>query len=423
MLSHYEQLNQIIEGHALKVLQTLPDNCIDLCFTSPPYFNLRTYTTYDDPHELGRERYLDDYLNSLIEIFREVKRVLKPSGACFVNLGDVYNGDKRGNTNGRKDQASTIGAQKEGLTSSNERVSKIRQPGIQENSLLLIPQRFQIYMVDKLGFCAKNHIIWNKPNAMPNGKVRRWATSHESIGFFVKNSGEYYFNLQYEDYLQQTNQGKKDHARYVTGELVGPLFEGKNELHGYESNIYSGNQYRPSLKGRRHARDMWTVNTQGRKDSHFATFPDELPRRAILAACPRFICKHCGFIRETEYDKKVVTETTARPSLNTGNNKSGTQVDPNSKLYNNSNYSIVNISTNRKRQHIVRIPTGKLTSCSCSAGWRPGIVLDPFCGRGTTCIMARNLGRDFIGIDLNVELAKQNLSELVLQSNLISFLA
>ncbi len=85
-----------------------------MCFTSPPYFGLRTYMQ-NDPYEIGREMWMRDYIRNLVNVFRVLKPKLKDTGSVFVVIGDTYNGDKSGTTNGRSDQYSTIGAQKKGL--------------------------------------------------------------------------------------------------------------------------------------------------------------------------------------------------------------------------------------------------------------------------------------------------------------------
>ncbi len=381
-------LNQILQGHAVEVLKNFPDESIDLCFTSPPYFGLRTYLADGVGGEIGRESNMHDYINSLVQVFGEVKKKLKPTGSLFVNIGDTYNGDKSGTSNGRSDQGSTIGAQKKGAIDANANTHKIRQPGIPEKSLLGIPQRLRLALTDKLGFCLRNELIWNKPNAMPGSAMDRWTSSHEYILFFTKEPYGYYFDTQYEPF--RTSDG--DSSKILASTSSMSFGGSKNRHKGYGNALYSGKPWNPQVGiGGRIARDVWTINTQGRRDAHFATFPDELPRRAILAACPQFVCDGCGFMRKKQYNKLKVD---TRPGLNNGNGKSGGSADPNAKFHNSE------LST--KRQHILRMPADELTHCTCSnTKWRPGVVLDPFCGRGTTCIIARMLGRDYIGIDLN----------------------
>lgn len=402
-------INQILQGHAVDVInQTLPDNSIDLCFTSPPYFGLRTYTT--DLRELGRETSMHDYNRGLIEVFRALWPKLKSTASVFVNIGDTYNGDKSGTSNGRADQGSTIGAQKKGAVVANEKINKVRQPGLPQKSLLGIPQRFRLAMTDELGYCLRNEIVWNKPNAMPGSAMDRWASSHEYILFFTKEPDGYFFETQYEPF--KTGNGDSDKLIAISD--GGMVFGGSNKHTGYGNHQYSGETWKPQTGiGGRIARGVWTINTQGRKDAHFATFPDELPRRAILAACPEYICKKCGFMREIEY-KRVVENT--RPGLDSGNGKSGSTADPNAKFH-NSDISVY-------RQRILRLPAGRLTSCSCGVGWKPGVVFDPFCGRGTTCIIARMLGRDYIGVDLNpgfCKISRNNLEPLMKEGTLTNY--
>lgn len=390
-------VNQIIQGHTLDALKGFPDNSVDMVFTSPPYFGLRTYT--DDPLEIGRESRMHDYIRSLVEVSREIKRVLKPTGSYFLNIGDTYNGDKAGTTNGLADQGSTIGAQKKGAVEANQRVDKVRQSGIPDKCLLGIPQRLRIALTDELGLCLRNEIIWNKPNAMPSWSLDRWTSSHEYIFFFTKEPTGSYFETQYEPFRS---------GDYAPGSVVSSVFGGSKKHRGYGSKAYSGKPWYPQTEiGGRIVRDVWTFTTQPRRDAHFATFPDELPKRAILATCPEYICKKCGFMRQREYKRVEVATAAATAEDNDKDN--------------NDTTTTTTADNNKKRPKTIRVPTGKLTSCTCGAGWRPGVVLDPFSGRGTTCIIARQLGRDSIGVDLNPEfcvIARNNLEVLMKQDNL-----
>lgn len=107
-------VNRILEGHAVDQINRLPDACIDLTATSPPYFGLRTYLDESNPYELGREVWMKDYLRNLTDVFKALWPKLKDTGSVFVVIGDTYNGDKHGTTNGLAEQHSSIGRQKKG---------------------------------------------------------------------------------------------------------------------------------------------------------------------------------------------------------------------------------------------------------------------------------------------------------------------
>ena len=146
-----DNIQRIIHGDALTELKRLPNDIIDLCVTSPPYWNQRWYG--DDSHIIGNESTISEYIDKLIEIFGEVKRVLKKSGSGFVVISDKFNNGR--DTTGEK-----------GFVKFNDR-------SIPDGSLCNIPSRFALAMSERLGFVLKTDIIWEKPNGFPNGAAAR----------------------------------------------------------------------------------------------------------------------------------------------------------------------------------------------------------------------------------------------------------
>ena len=186
-------LNKIINGNSLEVLKTIPDNSIDCCITSPPYWGLRDYG-HDE--QLGSEKHFKDFVNNLCNVFDEVKRVLKPSGTCFVNLGDTFSSDTKG-TGGQSDkQLSNKGSRYEAKKFDTE---------IPNKCLCLVPERFAIEMVDR-GWTIRNQIIWHKPNQMPSSAKDRFTVDFEKVFFFVKQPTGYYFEQQLEPALTNENR-------------------------------------------------------------------------------------------------------------------------------------------------------------------------------------------------------------------------
>ena len=184
------EYNKIIQGDTLKVLKTLPDEIINCCVTSPPYWNLRDYNVEG---QLGLEPTFQEYITKLCDIFDEVKRVLRKDGTCWVNLGDSYNGSKTGNTNGT--YKNRIDKSKSWANSDS---FKKAEQDIPAKSLCLIPQRFAIEMVNR-GWILRNTIIWHKPNCMPSSAKDRFTLDFEYLYFFSK-SKKYYFEQQFEPY-------------------------------------------------------------------------------------------------------------------------------------------------------------------------------------------------------------------------------
>lgn len=257
------QLNKIYNGNALDVLKTFPDECVDMVITSPPYWALRDYGAEG---QLGLESTFQEYINKLCDIFDEVKRVLKKSGSCWVNLGDAYSGSGKG-----------VG-------------------GIKSKSLLQIPSRFAIEMCNR-GWILRNEIIWHKPNAMPSSVNDRFTVDYEKLFFFVK-SKKYYFKQQKEQ--MKTNhicwKSIRKHSRMVSLNITK---QGSKGVLGQENSglrkqdqigraDYTGfnKRYLPPKDLMRNKRSVWSINTKPFKEKHFATYPEELIITPIKACCP-----------------------------------------------------------------------------------------------------------------------------------------
>lgn len=174
---------KILQGDALEVTRSLPDASADLCLTSPPYYLLRDY---DHPGQWGSERTVGEYLDHLWALYDQVYRVLKPSGVCFVNLGDSYQTDPGGqNGTVRTGNAHGISAKAMAANKAAGRQHRRHAVDVPRKSLMLIPERFAIGMVER-GWVCRNKIAWFKPNAMPSSVRDRFACSWEHVWFFTK---------------------------------------------------------------------------------------------------------------------------------------------------------------------------------------------------------------------------------------------
>lgn len=233
--------NKILLGDAAEIIRKLPDESIDCVVTSPPYWALRDYSV---DRQIGLEPDFRQYVEKLCEVFDEVKRVLKSSGTCWVNLGDTYGtGSGAGVRIGK--QATNRGTQ------YNRKWQEKGKAGVKgmEKCLLQIPARFAIAMCDR-GWILRNEIIWHKPNAMPQSVKDRFTVDFEKIFFFVK-SRSYLFETQYDPYTKLLN--------HLDGNR--PVAVGRNK------------------------RCIWSINTRPQKDAHFATFPPALVETPIKAGC------------------------------------------------------------------------------------------------------------------------------------------
>ena len=244
--------NTIINGNSLEVLKSLPDNSIDCCVTSPPYYALRDYGC---DGQIGLEETPEKYIESLCDVFSEVRRVLTPEGTLWLNIGDSYNGNKVGNTEVVKNKK---------VSESNDFHKKL-WGGAKPKDLIGIPWMLA-FALRSQGWYLRQDIIWQKPNPMLESVTDRFTKSHEYI-FLLSKSQRYYFD----------HEAVQEKAKYP--------FDNRGERgdsrRGTQMNSMSG-----QTGEMRNKRDVWTVNTKPCKEAHFATYPFELIKPCILAGCP-----------------------------------------------------------------------------------------------------------------------------------------
>ncbi len=214
--------------------------------------------------QIGLEENYSEFIAKLIELYSEIQRVLKPTGTCFVNLGDTYNGTKQGNTETSKNPKLVTGSFK-----------KERVKFIQDKSLLMIPERFAIGMIDT-GWILRNQIIWHKPNQMPQSATDRFTVDFEKIFFFVKQSTGYYFEQQLEPYTKPLDRWGGDDLE-ANGNSTWD--------NGTGQTTYRNRNMRPNPDGK-NMRTVWSINTEPFPEAHFATYPEKLVKRMIEAGCP-----------------------------------------------------------------------------------------------------------------------------------------
>jgi len=264
-------LNKIINGNSLEVLKTIPDNSIDCCITSPPYWGLRDYG-HDE--QLGSEKHFKDFVINLSNVFDEVQRVLKPTGTCFINLGDTYGGSGSGTTK-NADTSKYVENSKQVyvLPNGTSKASQFRGTAMNK-SLCMIPERFAIEMIDR-GWCLRNQIIWHKPNQMPSSAKDRFTVDFEKVFFFVKQPTDYYFEQQLEPYTEPLDRW--------AGQMVRGNYKTKTEQFAVQER--NGRDMRPNPEGK-NMRTVWSINTEPSTEAHFATYPQRLVERMLKAGCP-----------------------------------------------------------------------------------------------------------------------------------------
>lgn len=342
-------MNKIYEGDALSVLKTIPNNCIDCVMTSPPYWALRDYGMNG---QLGLEDTFDKYVSNLLNIFAEIKRVLKSPGTCWVNLGDTYSGSCCGAGSTRlKGEGSGFQNVTDGFYATSDKEKyyeklrvRLKKQTLPSKSLCMIPFRFAIGMGDR-GWILRNTIIWHKNNCMPSSASDRFTIDFEYLFFFTK-SKKYYFNQQFEPYKPDSlrrskssyNSGKNDIIKTFSStnqqKWSNKIQHQKNYNNPYLSCQVRDNHdiHNYTYKFGRNMRTTWHINTKSFKGKHFAVYPEKLCVTPIKSGCPE-----------------------------------------------------------------------------------NGVVLDPFMGSGTTLVVAKKLARQYIGIELNpeyIKIAKQRLNEI-----------
>lgn len=284
-------MGKILVGDCRKILAKMPDNSVDCVVTSPPYFGLRDYGS---SMQIGQEKTLGEYVDAIVEVMRETRRVLKTSGSLWLNIGDSYSGSGRvpaGNLAKKHDHQNGNG-------------SCHTAAGCKPKDVMGVPWELA-FALRADGWYLRQDIIWAKPNPMPESVKDRCTRSHEHV-FLLTKSRDYYFDAA-AIATKAGDWGTRDRS------------DGKYHNEGSGLQPHSGLEAAYPTANRR---DVWLIPTAPYKEAHFAVFPPHLAELCVLAGCPE-----------------------------------------------------------------------------------GGVVLDPFAGSGTTLAVAKQLGRDYIGIELNKDYA------------------
>jgi DNA modification methylase len=264
-------LIRILRGDCRDVLKTLPDESVHCVVTSPPYFGLRDYGVEG---QIGLEPTPDEFVAALVGVFREVRRVLRKDGTCWLNLGDSYAGatvgDKRPGS-GRADGIVDDRAQR-------NRNGLGRVNGSKPKDLIGIPWRVA-FALQADGWYLRQDIIWAKPNPMPESVRDRCTKAHEYI-FLLAKSERYFYDA--EAIAEAAEPASAERYKYA---FVGTP-EGAVVCPGDDEGQRTPNGMR-EYSGTRNKRSVWTVATQPFKEAHFATFPPDLIEPCIKAGCPK----------------------------------------------------------------------------------------------------------------------------------------
>ncbi len=424
-------LVRLFAGDVLEVLRELPAESVQTCVTSPPYWGLRDYglppavwggdegcehawgeekiVSYsgegrraapnyqggNDPERkptnsdasqgtfcacgawrgcLGLEPTIDLYVEHMVEVFREVGRVLRADGTVWLNLGDSYASSGGERSYGSSDNGTGRGP--------GTRRLDVPSSGLKPKDLCGIPWRVA-FALQADGWWLRSDIVWSKPNPMPESVTDRPTRSHEYV-FLLSKSARYYYDAE------AIREPQIDFARGASGARVGwdsdKRVEPGNRVGTGAQKDRDGNKraYNP---GGRNKRTVWDIPTEAYPDAHFATFPQKLVEPCILAGTPaKGSCSECG----APWERVVEVE------------------DPEGRL--GKGYHDHTNDLGRGQRGVfpadgapTKRTTGWRGTCDHDAESEPAMVLDPFVGSGTTAFVAQRLGRRAIGIDLGAD--------------------
>lgn len=417
-------------GDCLDVLRTLPAESVDCCVTSPPYWGLRDYGTATweggDPEcdhveiaagrgerntlgpnghlpltnsafvgrirqyavtcgkcgarridaQIGLEPTPDAWCARLVEVFREVRRVLKDSGTLWLNVGDSWASGK-GTCYNPGGGARSLGQERKAagvhpLDRGNK--STLAASGLKPKDLIGLPWLLA-FALRADGWWLRSDIIWVKNSCMPESVRDRPTSSHEHV-FLLTKQARYFYDAE-----AVREPHKLDGRRQTTVSV------GENSHKNYAGS--NGHERWPN--GGRNLRNVWTINSQPLREAHFAAYPEALVRRCILAGTSaKGVCQDCG----KPWERVVERGFTAHDGDTESAYPTGTTA--------NRLATLRQAARENGGEYVNNTRTlGWRPTCACGADVEPATVLDPFTGSGTTGLVAVKLGRRFVGIDLN----------------------
>lgn len=250
-------------GDCVHAMRTLPDRSVHTCVTSPPYFGLRDYNV---DGQIGLESTPEAFVARLVEVFREVRRVLRDDGTLWLNLGDSYAANRTYQV------PSTKGGPKHGPGQAVGGAGTSVPEGLKPKDLIGIPWRVA-FALQADGWYLRQDIIWHKPNPMPESVTDRCTKAHEYVFLFSK-SARYFFDADAIKDPSVTNDPRRPYTS-----------KGAKDLDG-RAQWKSGQKREGEDFSLRNRRSVWTVTTKPFKGAHFATFPPDLIEPCVLAGAP-----------------------------------------------------------------------------------------------------------------------------------------
>ena len=364
---------RIVQGDVIERLRTLPDSSVHAVVCSPPYYGMRDYSVNG---QIGLEENLGDYIETMVAVGREIGRVLRDDGSWWLNLGDSYNGNSIVRSGGIDSHVDADDEGYERQLAPNRDESGVSrrsasQMGMKRRCKMLIPHRVAIALIDD-GWIVRNDAIWRKEYSLPESVKNRLSTTFEYFFHLVLDE-RYWYDLDAirEEYSDST-------LDRVAQNRGNPVWKGESDRDhpdGDRAHTLDPDDF--THENGKNPGDIFEFPPAQFDGAHFAVMPVDLASVPVEVSCPPHVCSSCG-------TPHIAAESGV--SDDTDSDAAGPDTDG---------------------------PDGWRPGCECDAGdTDPGIVLDPFCGTGTTGVAARHHDRRFIGIELNdhyVALARSRL--------------
>ena len=434
---------EILNGDCIEMMLSLPDNSVDTCVTSPPYWGLRDYggggkvwgppeciergegdtshewegytrpsentrnnnnslqlkSAYWEPQDqahckhcnawfgqLGLEPNIEQYVKNMVEVFSHVHRILKPEGTLWLNLGDSYaSGKSRYST---KEQSIVGGERNDaklGDLQNGKRACVKSHPVLKDKDLVGVPWRVA-FALQEAGWWLRQDIIWAKPNCMPESVKDRCTKNHEYM-FLLTKSHKYYFDNE----AIKENTVKKADKRQSAFTYADNEEWAKDKDASRISKAKGIAEARTKNYAKRNKRSVWWISPKPFPEAHFAVFPIELIEPCILAGTSAYgCCSKCGSAWERIISKPKLPKVDDSEIDRYGTGKAGVHRKVGQKY---ADWRVNNPD----------ITTGWKPTCECNADVVPAVVFDPFGGSGTTAIAAIKHGRNATLTELSEE--------------------
>jgi DNA modification methylase len=406
--------NDIHQGDAAETLAEIPESSVHMPMCSPPYYGLRNYQMEE---QIGLEDSLNEYISELLNVASELRRVLRGDGSWWLNLGDSFAGSWGAQS--KDDEANH--RDRDAYPAKNP----ARAGNLRRKSKMLVPHRVAIALEDA-GWIVRSDAVWAKPNPMPH-PVKDRLHEHKEFVFHLTPEPDYWFDL---DAIREPHKEKSIHRAKR---------DDNRHEHSQRQSVANEETLNPDQfvhQNGKNPGDVFEVAVKPFPDAHFAVYPPELCERPIKASCPPKVCAGCGtpYERVTEQvpmwerDRDdIEREQTLRAleiadeeglsvehfeaaravglgNLDGGDGNPYQRVDEETAELAREASEVLGSYYREVLMSESAATDDWEQQCGCPTDdTQPGVVLDPFAGAGTTCLVAKDLGRRFIGTDLNPE--------------------